>query len=310
MILIGEKYKFTELETQRLKNKFANIKRLSLTKQTTTQTITTIEDLLKSHNFAIIVLNIHQKTDKKIIQFLTDLKFNSDYSNLKIITIEHFLEEYLEKCYIPQDNTDLHYLDDIKGFNLYQKIAKRIIDYFGVFWLFFFSWLVMIKCRFKIKKQSPGEILFKQKRVGLNNKEFVCIKFRSMNKNTEFFNHYTKKDDPRIFAYGKIMRSKRYDELPQMWNILKGDMHLIGPRAEWVDLVAGYQQDIPYYNIRHLIAPGITGHAQVMYPYGESAEDARQKLMYDLYYIKHWSIWLEFKTVIKTALVVVNKKGL
>jgi lipopolysaccharide/colanic/teichoic acid biosynthesis glycosyltransferase len=169
----------------------------------------------------------------------------------------------------------------------------------------------MLYSAYRIKKESPdGPIFFKQKRVGLNGKEFVCDKFRSMHTNTDYFNHYTQENDPRIFTWGKVMRKYRFDELPQMINILKGEMHLIGPRAEWIELVEKYEKSIPYYNERHLVAPGITGWAQVNYPYGQNLEDTKQKLMYDLYYIKHWSIILEMKVVWKTVMVVVGKKGL
>jgi lipopolysaccharide/colanic/teichoic acid biosynthesis glycosyltransferase len=106
------------------------------------------------------------------------------------------------------------------------------------------------------------------------------------------------------------MRKMRIDEIPQFKNILRGEMSLVGPRPErklWVDQ---FEKEIPYYNARHLVKPGITGWAQVMYPYGANVEDARQKLMYDLYYIKHWSLWLELKTIWKTVMVVLGKRGL
>ena len=106
------------------------------------------------------------------------------------------------------------------------------------------------------------------------------------------------------------MRKTRIDELPQLLNVLKSEMHFIGPRAEWNILVESYEKEIPYYNERHIIRPGITGWAQVNYPYGSNIEDTKQKLMYDLYYIKHWSIWLELKVVWKTILVVLGKKGI
>ena len=131
-----------------------------------------------------------------------------------------------------------------------------------------------------------------------------------MRTDVEFFNHYTQEDDPRIFSWGKIMRKTRLDELPQMWNILKGEMHLIGPRAEWIELVEKYEKSIPYYNERHLVAPGITGWAQVNYPYGQNLEDTKQKLMYDFYYIKYWNIVFELKIVWMTAMTVLGKKGL
>ena len=117
-------------------------------------------------------------------------------------------------------------------------------------------------------------------------------------------------DDDRVFEYGKKMRKMRIDELPQMLNVLLGQMHLVGPRPERRFWVEKFEQMIPYYSERHIVKPGITGWAQVMYPYGSNAQDAKQKLMYDLYYIKHWNLWLEIKIIYKTALIVLGKKGL
>jgi lipopolysaccharide/colanic/teichoic acid biosynthesis glycosyltransferase len=116
-------------------------------------------------------------------------------------------------------------------------------------------------------------------------------------------------NDTRVFPFGEFMRKTRIDELPQMLNVLKGEMHFVGPRPERKFWIEQFEKDIPYYNERHLVAPGITGWAQVMYPYGANVEDAKQKLMYDLYYIKHWSLWLEIKVLIKTVQVVLGKKG-
>jgi lipopolysaccharide/colanic/teichoic acid biosynthesis glycosyltransferase len=153
--------------------------------------------------------------------------------------------------------------------------------------------------------------MFKQLRIGLNGKDFKCNKFRSMNLDAEKNGaQFACIDDTRVFAFGEFMRKTRIDELPQMLNVFKGEMHLIGPRPErkiWTDK---FEEIIPYYNERHLVRPGITGWAQVMYPYGENAEDAKQKLMYDLYYIKHWSLLLELKIVYKTIMVVLGRKGL
>ncbi len=130
-----------------------------------------------------------------------------------------------------------------------------------------------------------------------------------MRTDIEFFDHYTQENDPRIFKWGAIMRKTRIDELPQLFNVLKGEMHIIGPRAEWNELVSKYEKRWSFYHSRHLINPGITGWAQVNYPYGKNLEDTYQKLMYDLYYIKNWNIWLEIKTIFKTALVMLKKKG-
>jgi lipopolysaccharide/colanic/teichoic acid biosynthesis glycosyltransferase len=163
----------------------------------------------------------------------------------------------------------------------------------------------------KIKEQSPGSIYFRQQRVGLNNKEFSCVKFRSMHEHNSNDDIRTAtKEDNRIFSWGDTMRKTRVDEIPQVFNILKGELHLIGPRAEWNKLTQEYEKQIPYYNQRHIVTPGITGWAQVMFIEGRDKDDTRQKLMYDLYYIKHWSLLLELKVIYKTVLVILGKRGI
>jgi lipopolysaccharide/colanic/teichoic acid biosynthesis glycosyltransferase len=311
VLILGRKYKFTPLELEELNKKSDNINIVKYRNRDENEVLEELKEYTKQNDFDLLVLNTKAKVENNIIKYLTKLQFEKRNKKVRIITIEHFLEEFLFKCYIPDEYNDLSFLENIKPYSKWQYIQKRAIDFFGIFWLFFFSWPVMLYSAYRIKKESPdGPIFFKQKRVGLNSKEFVCVKFRSMHTNTDYFNHYTQENDPRIFPWGKIMRKYRFDELPQMINILKGEMHLIGPRAEWIELVEKYEKSIPYYNERHLVAPGITGWAQVNYPYGQNLEDTKQKLMYDLYYIKHWSIILEMKVVWKTIKVVLNKKGL
>jgi lipopolysaccharide/colanic/teichoic acid biosynthesis glycosyltransferase len=230
----------------------------------------------------------------------------------EIISIEHFLEKYLHKCYIPEGNDDLHYLDDIKPLSLLQKIQKKMVDIIAMVGLFIVLFIIKPFVSKKVKAQSPGDLYFKQLRVGLNNKEFDCIKFRSMRLDAEKDGvKFASKDDDRIFPFGNTMRKTRIDEIPQVFNILKGEMSLIGPRPErrhWIE--KDFEKAIPYYNQRHIIQPGITGWAQVMYPYGDGIKDAKQKLMYDLYYIKYWSLMFELKIIFRTILIVLHKKGL
>ena len=120
---------------------------------------------------------------------------------------------------------------------------------------------------------------------------------------------YTRENDARITRTGRWLRKLRLDELPQLWNVLKGDMSLIGPRAEWEKCVERYEKKIPFYHFRHLVKPGITGWAQVNYPYGESEEDALNKLQYDLYYIRHYSLKLDAMIVLKTVHTMLFGKG-
>jgi lipopolysaccharide/colanic/teichoic acid biosynthesis glycosyltransferase len=120
---------------------------------------------------------------------------------------------------------------------------------------------------------------------------------------------YTGTHDDRITAVGRFLRASRLDEVPQLWNVLLGDMSLIGPRAEWTRLVEEYERKIPCYHFRHLVKPGITGWAQVSYPYGASLDDTLRKLEYDLYYIRHFSFVLDASIVLKTIHVMLFGKG-
>ena len=120
---------------------------------------------------------------------------------------------------------------------------------------------------------------------------------------------YTRENDPRILPVGRWLRKLRLDELPQLWNVLNGELSLIGPRAEWIECAERYEKKIPFYHFRHLVKPGITGWAQVNYPYGESEEDAVEKLKYDLYYIRHYSLKLDAMIVLKTIHIMFAGKG-
>ena len=159
---------------------------------------------------------------------------------------------------------------------------------------------------------SGRPVVFRQPRVGRAGELFTVYKFRTMRlEATEEENGdiYTREGDPRITRVGRWLRKLRLDELPQLWNVLRGDMSLIGPRAEWIKCAERYEQKIPFYHFRHLVKPGITGWAQVNYPYGESDEDAIEKLKYDLYYIRHYSLKLDAMIVLKTVHTVLFGKG-
>ena len=195
------------------------------------------------------------------------------------------------------------------GYTKFQYFQKRVVDFVVAGSLFVLSLPIGIYAAYRIKKESPGKIFFKQSRIGLNGKVFSCYKFRSMRENGQF-NPYTQENDARIFPFGNTMRKMRIDELPQLLNILKGEMHLIGPRAEWDILVKDYERVIPNYQDRHLVAPGITGLAQVCYPYGRNVDDAKEKLKFDMEYINNWSLWKEIKIIHQTIYIVLKKQGM
>lgn len=197
----------------------------------------------------------------------------------------------------------------VLGYTKIEFFQKRVIDFIVGGSLLIISLPISLYTIFRIKKESPGPIFFKQSRIGLNGKPFTCYKFRSMHVNSKF-NPYTQDNDIRIFPFGNTMRKMRIDELPQLINIIKGEMHLIGPRAEWDILVKDYEKIIPNYHDRHSVAPGITGLAQVCYPYGRNVSDAKKKLKYDRTYIKNWSIKKELMVIFKTIKVVLGKEGI
>jgi exopolysaccharide biosynthesis polyprenyl glycosylphosphotransferase len=157
--------------------------------------------------------------------------------------------------------------------------------------------------------EDRGPIFFTQSRVGLNHQLFQIVKLRTMRPNNGAGERYTRVGDARITRIGRFLRASRIDEFPQLWNVLRGEMSLIGPRAEWDQLVADYERQIPCYYFRHLVKPGITGWAQVNYPYGANLEDTLRKLEYDLYYIRHFSFLLDASIVLKTIHVMLFGKG-
>lgn len=305
MLILGRKYNFTSLERHRLKKNKHSLNLVKYRDKKPQDVLLQIQSLISSDKVTTIVLNTKAKVDDEIIKYLTSLQFSK---NIKIITIEKFLEDYLHKCYIPEDHTDLHYLEDIKPFNKWQYFQKRCVDYTVSIGLIIVSFPVVIYSIYRIKKESPGGIFFRQDRVGKNRVDFKCLKFRSMHEDSHH-DPYTRENDSRIFPWGNTMRKVRIDEIAQILNVIKGEMHIIGPRAEWNILVENYEKEIPYYHERHLVAPGATGWAQVNYPYGANIEDTKQKLMYDLYYMKYWSLTLELKIVWKTIMTVLGRKG-
>lgn len=187
---------------------------------------------------------------------------------------------------------------------------KRLADVILIGVLLMFVSPLMLLAAFVIKLDSPGPVFYTQLRSGLHSKPFRLYKFRSMYQDAEKRGaQWASQGDPRITKVGYWLRVMRIDELPQIWNVLRGEMSLIGPRPERPEFDVKLKEAIPYYEVRYLVKPGITGWAQVMYPYGASIEDAYEKLAYDLYYIKNYSVLLDIEIAFKTIRVVLLGKG-
>jgi len=161
-----------------------------------------------------------------------------------------------------------------------------------------------------VRLSSPGPIFFRQTRVGLRGRLFSVIKFRTMRQNAEEQGAvWATKNDPRVTPLGRFMRKTRLDEIPQLWNVLRGEMGFVGPRPERPEFVQWLTSEIPFYELRHMIRPGITGWAQVRYQYGASLEETKQKLEYDLYYIKHLSLGLDLLIMFETIKTIILRRG-
>jgi len=162
-----------------------------------------------------------------------------------------------------------------------------------------------------IRLDSEGPVLYKQTRVGKAGKNFNVVKFRTMRTDAEALGgpQWAGNNDPRVTRVGRFLRSSRLDEIPQLWCVLKGDMAFVGPRPERPEFVEWLSKEIPYYGVRHMVRPGLTGWAQVKYKYGSTVEDAREKLQYDLYYIKNASIGLDLLIMFQTIKTVLLRRG-
>ncbi|HSH40409.1 MAG TPA: sugar transferase [Chthoniobacterales bacterium] len=236
----------------------------------------------------------------------------TQFQQSRVYTLEGFYEAHWK--YVP-----LHSIDPFwplqMGFQLARTspyhYAKRLFDIAVAGVLLIVSSPLFPLIAFMIWRENGWPVIFRQTRVGRDNEPFTVFKFRTMFERTDenAGEIYTRRDDPRITKVGKWLRKLRLDELPQLINVIRGQMSLIGPRAEWIRCAERYEKIIPFYHFRHLVKPGITGWAQVNYPYGESEEDAKEKLKYDLYYIRRYSLKLDVMIVLKTIYTVLFGKG-
>ncbi|BAZ44678.1 sugar transferase [Chondrocystis sp. NIES-4102] len=263
----------------------------------------------KQQNWSgILIDGAENNLSQEMIRELMDMRLKGIY----IYSIADFCEQFWQK--IPPAYIQDDWFAFTSGFNiLHNRIKaklKQTIDFLVGGVMLVASLPLTIPVAIAIKLTSPGPIFYSQVRTGLNGKKFRVYKFRSMYQNAEAKGiQWAKEKDPRITPIGAFIRLTRIDELPQLWNVFRGDMSLVGPRPERPEFDVQLREEIPYYDVRYLVKPGITGWAQVCYPYGASVEDAYQKVAYDLYYIKNYSLFLDLSIAFKTLRVVVLGKG-
>jgi len=269
--------------------------------------LTKLAPLQKKDVGGIVILD-SLKLSPLVEKELMRLKF----TGIRILTLTQFYEKMLFK--IPLSAIHDFWFTTSEGFDLISNHLglriKRILD---ILWALLIIALlgpfVLLGC-FLILITSGLPLIYKQERVGERGTTFTIFKLRTMVKNAETGGPmWSCENDHRITFIGKILRATRIDEIPQVINVLKGEMSFIGPRPERPLFVIQLENRLPYYNLRHLVKPGITGWAQINYPYGSSEEDAKQKLQYDLYYIKSYSLIMDLNILLQTIRVVLFGKG-
>jgi exopolysaccharide biosynthesis polyprenyl glycosylphosphotransferase len=272
--------------------------------------IGTLDDLerVAAEPWSGVVVALTDPAPEPLVHQLMNLRF----SGVRVYGIADFYEQMWFK--VPVMHTRRGWLVFAHGFDLLHNPLglriKRLSDVVLALALLLATLPVMALVAILIKLESRGPAIFRQPRTGLGGREFEILKFRSMTHDAERDGpQWAQAADPRVTRIGRVIRELRIDELAQLVNVLKGEMSFIGPRPERPVFNGTLEKEIPLYNLRHLVRPGITGWAQVMYPYGASVEDAREKLQYDLYYIKNYSVLLDIGIVFKTLRVVLLGKG-
>ncbi len=242
---------------------------------------------------------------------LTDL-LRIKTTGVHVNDLSTFLER--ETGRVDLDSVNPSWLIFSDGFSSGQRISsfiKRIFDIVASLILLTLSAPLIIIFGILVKLESKGPAFYRQARIGLYGQSFDIIKLRSMRQDAEIEGKaiWASKDDPRITMIGRFIRMTRIDELPQTWSVLKGEMSFVGPRPERPEFVSELEEKIKYYAERHMVKPGITGWAQVNYPYGASIDDSRQKLEYDLYYAKNYTPFLDLLILLQTVRVILWPEG-
>jgi sugar transferase (PEP-CTERM system associated) len=230
---------------------------------------------------------------------------------IRILELSSFFER--ENGHLQLDSMNASWMILAEGFyqGIVRDTVKRLFDLLVSTLMLGLSLPIMALTSLLIKLESPGPVLYRQERVGQGGRNFTILKFRSMCVDAEKDGkpRWARQNDSRITLTGRLIRRTRIDELPQIFNVFFGDMSFVGPRPERPYFVQDLSQKIPYYGVRHSVKPGITGWAQVRYPYGSNDEDAMHKLQYDLYYVKNHSLFLDLMILFQTAQVVLWGKG-
>ena len=265
--------------------------------------------LVKELRVHEVVLAIEQYVESDLFEVLVECQANG----VRVSSISDLYEKFLDKIPVEHINPDwaMYMIKDRAVFGRLSLGLKRLLDLVlaGIGLLLFIPLLPLVALA--IRLDSVGPIFYRQIRMGQGGKPFSIIKFRTMDTNAEQDGkpRWATKDDVRITRVGRFLRKTRLDEIPQLLNVLRGEMSLVGPRPERPEFVDRLQREIPFYRTRLIVKPGLTGWAQVRYSYGNTLEDAHIKLQYDFYYLRHWSLWLDLHIILQTIGVVLKFRG-
>ena len=260
------------------------------------------------HSVSEVVLAIEERRNALPLKDLLRVKT----AGVTVSEISTFIERETGRVDLQSVNPSwLIFSDGFSSGQVLSAMAKRAFDIAASLLLLALTLPVILLTALAIKLESPGPAFYRQRRVGLYNQPFDILKLRSMRQDAEVAGQavWAAKADPRVTRIGRFIRLVRIDELPQCWSVLKGEMSFVGPRPERPQFVAELERELPYYAERHMVKPGITGWAQINYPYGASIDDARHKLEYDLYYAKNYSPFLDLLILIQTLRVVLWPDG-
>ncbi len=270
--------------------------------------IASLPDHLLKLNAGEVVLALEERRNALPLGDLLRIKT----TGVHVQDFSSFLER--ETGRVDLDSLNPSWLIFSDGFSAGRRLSgwgKRLFDIVASALLLALTWPLILATAIAVKLESKGPAFYRQRRVGLYGEAFEVVKLRSMRTDAEVGGKavWAQKDDPRVTRVGAFIRKVRIDELPQAWSVLKGEMSFVGPRPERPQFVADLEARLPYYAERHVVKPGITGWAQINYPYGASVEDAREKLEYDLYYAKNYTPFLDILILLQTARVILWPAG-
>ncbi|MCC7032947.1 MAG: TIGR03013 family PEP-CTERM/XrtA system glycosyltransferase [Acidobacteria bacterium] len=271
-------------------------------------TVSDIPSLVRGRGVDRVVVSLADARGKLNMDELLAMKLND---GVRFDHLASVYEQYTGK--IAVENLRPSWMIFSDGFrkSTTLEVSKRLSDVLLAFIGLTLASPLMLLAATLVRLSSPGPILYSQRRVGKNGAPFIIHKFRSMRVNAELETGpvWSTQNDPRVTRAGRFLRRTRLDELPQLWNVLRGDMSFVGPRPERPEFVADLTRQIPYYGQRHVVRPGLTGWAQVRHRYGATVDDAQEKLQYDLFYIKHMSIAFDIYVILETAKTVLVRSG-